>query len=248
MTENIEKMADVNSVNKHCEKSKTNKFTPKTLPIVKLDASEIEVFKKEYLDRGKPAILSGFAESWPAIKWTLSNLKERVGDNFINVRRNTNLDEYKVGQKYNIEKMKFQDYIENILSESKKSKGSYMAVQNIKQAFPQIDKEVVVPEFVGKMHAGPFLWIANKGHYEFCHFDPDDNCLVVLNGSKNVRLYGCDQTTMYPNQLGSKGRTIQSQVFCDDADLEMFPNFINATSYEVINNYNNKLIIIIIYV
>ncbi len=212
---------------------KTNVFMPKTYKIQRFSDLNLEVLKRDFIDAGNPVILTGFAKSWPAIKWTLLELKKQVGLNVINVRRKTNLEEYKVGQKYDIEKMKFEDYIDNILKDNKKSKGSYMAVQNIKQAFPQLQDDVLVPEFVGKMHAGPFLWIAKEGHYEFCHFDPDDNCLIVLNGRKKVRLYGCQLDPMYPNKLGSKGRTIQSQVFCDDPDLKEFPQFENVSCYEV---------------
>ena len=34
----------------------------------------------------------------------------------------------------------------------------------------------------GKLHLGPYLWLALRGHYEFCHFDPDDNFLVIIQG------------------------------------------------------------------
>ena len=34
----------------------------------------------------------------------------------------------------------------------------------------------------GKLHLGPYLWLALRGHYEFCHFDPDDNFLVMIQG------------------------------------------------------------------
>ena len=190
-------------------------------------------FKVEYLQGGRPLVLTGFANRWPARLWSLANLTEKVGQNVINVRRNTDLVDYRVGQKYNIEKMTFQDYIGNIIKGNKKAKSSYMAVQNMKQTFPQLENDIEIPDFVEKLHGGPFLWIANQGHYEFCHFDPDDNCLIVLNGKKSVKLFGCDMSTMYPNELGSKGRTIQSQVLIDEPDLEKFPNFKCAKCYEV---------------
>ena len=28
-----------------------------------------------------------------------------------------------------------------------------------------------------------------KGHYEHCHFDPNDNFLIVFSGRKHVRLF-----------------------------------------------------------
>lgn len=207
------------------------------MELLEIDRCEFidkDVFRSEYLQGGKPLILSGFANDWPSRHWTLQSLQERVGENLVTVRRNTDDDDYKVGKKHKIEKMKLEDYIGNILKGNKKALSSYMAVQNIKQAFPQLENEIIIPDFVEKLHCGPYLWIAYKGHYEFCHFDPDDNCLVILNGRKRVRLFGCDLETMYPNKLGSRGKTIQSRVIADAPDFDRFPNFKNSKCYEVI--------------
>ena len=85
-----------------------------------------------------------------------------------------------------------------------------------------------------KLHGGPFLWLAHKGHYEFCHFDPDDNFLLVFKGQKRVRLFPAqDIDKLYPNPLGSKGKTIQSRVDCDDPDMEQYPMFRDAQCIEV---------------
>ncbi|EDO33170.1 predicted protein [Nematostella vectensis] len=74
--------------------------------------------------------------------------------------------------------------------------------------------------------------MARENHYEFCHFDPDDNFLIMVHGRKRVRLFGGRLSPLYPNELGSKGRTIQSQVNCDKPDLDKFPEFVNAVMYE----------------
>ena len=205
----------------------------RSIPIERVESIDNISFIRDYLQGGRPLVISGFARSWPAMRWTLESLKERVGENIINVRRNTNADDYKVGQKYNIEKMTFGHYIDNILSGNKKAKSSYMAVQNIKQVFPQLEKDIKIPSFVGKMHGGPFMWIANSGHYEFCHFDPDDNVLIILNGKKHVKLFDCDLESMYPNERGSKGRTIQSKVLISQPNYTKFPNFRHSKCYEV---------------
>lgn len=212
-----------------------------TFQIERREFIDNELFKSEYLQGGKPLLLTGYASDWPARQWTLERLKEKVGNIRINVRRNTDVVDYKIGQKYKIENMDFEDYIGNIFKGNRKAKSSYMAVQNIKQAFPQLEDDIVIPSFVEKIHGGPFLWIANQGHYEFCHFDPDDNCLIILNGRKQVKLFGCDVTSMYPNELGSKGRTIQSRVLVNEPDLSSFPNFKDAKCYEVLKLSNSFL-------
>ena len=45
---------------------------------------------------------------------------------------------------------------------------------------------------------------------------------------KQVRLFGIDLNNLYPNPLGSHGKTVQSRVNCDAPDLELFPNFVGA--------------------
>ena len=80
----------------------------------------------------------------------------------------------------------------------------------------------------GKLHLGPYMWVALKNHYEFCHYDPDDNFLVMIQGRKQVRLFGYNHLhSLYPNPLGSYGKTIQSQVDLDNVDADKFPLFVN---------------------
>ena len=192
-----------------------------------------EQFVKCHLEPGKPVVIENYAAEWPALSWTWEGLREKAGENMVHVRRNTNREDYKVGKKYNIVQVRFSDYLEDLLRGNTASKNSYLAVQNVKQAFPQLVNDIVMPPFVGKLHGGPYMWIARKDHYEFCHFDPDDNILVMIAGRKRIRLFGCELETMYPNHLGSKGRTIQSRVNCDQPDLEQFGKFAQASCYEV---------------
>ena len=70
------------------------------------------------------------------------------------------------------------------------------------------------------------MWVALANHYEFCHYDPDDNFLLMIQGRKQVRLFGLDCIdAMYPNPLGSQGKTIQCQVNLDSPNLTKFENF-----------------------
>ena len=57
----------------------------------------------------------------------------------------------------------------------------------------------------------------------------DDNFLVMIQGRKQLRLFGLDQlSNLYPNPIGSQGKTIQSQVNLDSPDLTKYPKFKNA--------------------
>ena len=41
-------------------------------------------------------VIAGAIDKWPAKEWTLENLCDRVGSNKVNVRVNTDCQEYKV--------------------------------------------------------------------------------------------------------------------------------------------------------
>ena len=198
------------------------------------DELSVEDFEDIYLNGERPVLIKGYTKHWKALQWNLNILKEKAGHNNVFVRRNTSQESYKVGQKYNIQSMLFSKYIDNLIEENEISKNSYLAVQNIGKALPELCNDIEVPKYVKKLHGGPFIWLARKGHYEFCHVDPDDNFLIVLNGQKHVRLYPAKEINkMYPNPLGSKGKTIQSQVDCDDPDYKNFPDFNDVECIEV---------------
>jgi len=188
-------------------------------------------FLSQYFLTATPVILTDMTETWPARDWTIEGLRDRVGDNKVWVRGQTNKKDYRTGKAFTIRKARFGDYCTDLLAGNAKARSSYLAVRSIQQSFPQLLDDVPLPVYLqhyGKLHRGPNLWLALKGHYEFNHFDPDDNFLVMIKGRKRVRLFKHDIDSLYPNPLGSHGKTIQSQVNLDSPDLEKFPKFANA--------------------
>ena len=78
------------------------------------------------------------------------------------MRRNTIADEYKTGKAYFAQEASFKSYVDDLIEDNKRCQNSYLAVQNLKKAFPQIVDELNLPQLIfhQKLHAGPFLWIA----------------------------------------------------------------------------------------
>ena len=103
--------------------------------------------------------------------------------------------------------------------------------------FPHLLQDLPPNDFIGKIHGGPYLWIAPKGHYEYCHVDADDGYLCILNGQKRVRMFPARSFAyMYPHAIGSLGRTVQSQVNIEAPDLAMHPDFVHAEHWDVLLN------------
>jgi len=138
-------------------------------PIEEIDASQYdhEHFLGNYKRNNKPLVirnaLGTFDVGTSYQNWSLEYLSKKCGQNKVHVRRNTIAEAYKVGQAYFAEETTFQSYVDDLLAENEVSKNSYLAVQNLRKAFPQIFEELKPAPFVQKLHGGPFLWIARAG-------------------------------------------------------------------------------------
>ena len=199
------------------------------IPRVSFQELTLERFHNEHFKPARPVIITNMADDWPCMKWTIEGLMDRVGDNEVLIRGKTDKEDYKLGKSYVIRRDSFRNYCSDLLQANARAKSSYLAVASLHQAFPQLLDDVPFPDYLsknGKLHLGPYMWVALKNHYEFCHFDPDDNFLLMIKGRKQVRLFDLDCIeALYPNPLGSQGKTIQSQVNLDYPDLEKYPNF-----------------------
>ena len=68
--------------------------------------------------------------------------------------------------------------------------------------------------------------------------------LIMLQGRKQVRLFGCRLPPLYPNPLGSKGRTVQASVDCDNPDLESHPLFAEAICHHAVLQPGDMYVIV----
>ncbi|XP_039250544.2 tRNA wybutosine-synthesizing protein 5-like [Styela clava] len=212
--------------------------------VVRVSDLSVDDFERKFLTKECPVVINSCLKDLSIANWNFEYLLSRVADNEVNVRGRTNCQEYKVGKNYTLRKTTFREYIQDLQKCSARGSSSYMAVQNIAKVFPQLSNECVLPAYIRKVHNGPFMWIAQKGHYEFCHFDPDEGMLMIIEGRKRVKLYkSSDLDELYPNPLGSKGKTIQSQVDCEKPDLEKYSRFRNATCFECVLNSGDALYI-----
>lgn len=135
-------------------------------PIEEIDATQFDFnhFKTNYLKNNKPLVIRNALKVFnvgTAFKnWSLQYLADKCGSNKVHVRRNTIADEYKLGKAYFAQETTFQSYVDDLVEDNKRCQNSYLAVQNLKKAFPQIVDELHLPGLIfdQKLHAGPFLW------------------------------------------------------------------------------------------
>lgn len=85
-------------------------------------------------------------------------------------------------------------------------------------------------------------WFGPGGTVSPMHFDPRENILAQIFGSKYVRLYSPQYSDyLYPNEEGLMTNT--SQVDVENPDLDQFPRFAEAPYVECVLNAAEMLYI-----
>ncbi|KAL0481464.1 lysine-specific demethylase [Acrasis kona] len=195
-----------------------------------------EDFLNEYFNTDTPVILEDAVSTWwpqALQKWSIDYLTDQLGDRIVDVRKNTSTIDYKLGKRYLLAKIPFSKYAFWHKNNMPERYDHYLAVNNIKAAFPEISPHIPLPDHVGKLHAGPYLWIAPDGHYEYTHVDAHDNFCAIIRGRKNFRIFSTgDFDKLYPHDFGSKGKTVQSRVHLDNIDYELYPKMRQAVCME----------------
>ena len=140
------------------------------IPRVSAHDLDADAFQREFFDKCRPVVICGATDDWPARRWTIESLVERVGQNEVWVRGKTHKQDYREGKAYTIRKDTFGNYCSDLLKGNARARSSYLAVASMPSAFPQIADEVPLPSYVtangGRLHLGPYMWVALKGHYE----------------------------------------------------------------------------------
>ena len=58
--------------------------------------------------------------------------------------------------------MPFRKYADWHINQHPERYDHYLAVNNIKASLPELHSHIPLPDHVGKLHAGPYLWIATE--------------------------------------------------------------------------------------
>ena len=131
--------------------------------------------------------------------------------------------------------MRFGDYLNYLeANEGGKSQETAYLAQN--EVFQEVLKDLTIPRFCedptlrvgeGKLYH-TMLWLGPGGTVSPLHFDPMDNILIQLVGSKRVRLFSPDTTPLlYAGNDGNQYNT--SAVDIERPDLDKYPLFQQAS-------------------
>lgn len=249
-------------LNTECKKIKTHEM-PDTVALNVNKRIEIVFMpslynmKKKYMELGKPIIIKGLLDHWPAIKdpdrsWkNLDYIRSVAGLRTVPVE---------IGSKYTDEDwsqvlMTFSEYIDTFIEGTQeprkpewKGKCGYVAQTELFEQIEQLKKDIITPDYImitdktyEEQQVAINAWFGPKGTISPCHYDPNHNILCQVVGSKYIRLYDTKYSeNLYPHE-GKLSNT--SQVDIEHPDEVKFPRFREAEYRECILEEGDALYI-----
>ena len=205
----------------------------------RLDTIDRQTFRDNYLKPGRPLVLTGLSQSWPAFqKWSLDYFKQVAGDRSVPVYDGSKADaSKKVNQPDKW--MKFGDYLDLIATQPTDLR---IFTFNIFSNVPELLGDYTNPSFCGGfVDRFPLMFFGGAGSKVFLHFDIDVSniFLTQFHGSKRVLLFGPDQTPrLYKLPLSFHGL---EDIDWTNPDFDRFPALRGAKGSTTVLNHGDTL-------
>jgi len=211
--------------------------------VIRLADISSEQLLASFRDPHVPVVITDYVKTWPAAtKWTPEFLVETHGDKIVPVVTMTDGDYAHSGRK----EMRLADYIEHVQScereitdgqKSVRRNGGetwYLAQAPLAKVFPDLLLDIEIPPYISDEKYSSAVMYAGGTLFSQLHYHPRGSAMLcMVYGTKTVRLFPPDQTSLlYPHSLKS-GLAHVSQTRHKEPDEQQFPKFSKAKYLEV---------------
>jgi len=198
-----------------------------------------EEFLERYYAVGRPVILVGELEGWPALaRWTPDYLKAKIGSALVEYQGGrTSNARFEMEKDLHRREMPFDAFIESIQRVGDGNDAyitAYNSERNRQALAPLADDMEFLDRFLTREPPSPtgMMWIGPAGTVTSLHHDLTNNFIVQLVGRKRLKILPAAEV----------GRLYNHQhVFSQIADLDdpaldasLYPRLIGARAYEVV--------------
>ncbi|HVV87960.1 MAG TPA: cupin-like domain-containing protein [Kofleriaceae bacterium] len=181
---------------------------------------------------GRPAVLTGIIDDWPALRaWTPAYLKERLGHHDVEIQGDRARDPlYERNSIAHKQVVRFSDLVDRVVAGP--SNDVYMTANNagrnaafLRDAFADV---TMPPYFTASWEGRGFFWFGPEGTVTPLHHDLTNNAMAQVMGRKRVRLISPLDTPRLYNH-----RHCFSEVDLEAPDLARFPLFAGVQVLDV---------------
>lgn len=205
------------------------------LEVKTLNCPTLEEFNKAYYITQIPVKLKECMEHWPACtKWLdLNYLLKVAGSRTVPIELGSHYTDENWTQKL----MSLKDFINNHYLGNADTIG-YLAQHNLFDQISELRNDICIPDYCALSRnyddsCEPDInaWFGPEGTVSPLHFDPKDNLLAQVYGTKQILLFSPnDSECLYPHEDKLLFNTAQVDPY--KPDLERFPKFSSATVYK----------------
>ena len=229
--------------------------------IDRLDSPTPELFRTEYLAKGRPVVIRGAAARWRAAEWTPEYFKHTfpgiklmyetwAGDESTN-------DPLEFVRKQARSTETVQSFVEMMEATERASRKLYCAEWRVFEAIPQLRSDIeslepymgflrALPSFViRRLQLEPLLWMGPAGVISTLHFDRAHNFFIQLHGRKKWILVAPEHSddVYYPCADFPLSQLHMSPVDAENPDLVRFPRYRYANPVEIVLEPGDALFI-----
>lgn len=210
------------------------------LPIDRVSNKDKDLFRQNYFNPHKPAVITDFCHDWPAYQnWSFENLKQRAGHLTVDLYNNKPADPDKSSM-FVDERMNFGDYLDLIASNQTVELRIFLF--NIFKHIPELKKDILKPDIVpGFAMSLPFMFYGGAGSVVHMHYDIDLSHVFLTQfvGRKRVVLFAPEYTPM----LYRLPYSVVTYTNVNNPDYEKYPALQHVKGYECILDYGETLYI-----
>ncbi|CAH0546362.1 unnamed protein product [Brassicogethes aeneus] len=200
------------------------------------ECPSMELFDKIYFKAKIPVKLKSCMKHWPAsTKWLDVNYILKIaGDRTVPIE----IGSHYVDENWSQKLMTLKDFIhKHYLSDDDGDIG-YLAQHNLFEQISELKNDICIPEYCALsldydncIEPDINAWFGPKGTVSPLHFDPKDNILAQVYGTKQIILFSSEDTKyLYPHESNLLFNT--SQVDPINPNLLLHEEFTKATMYK----------------
>lgn len=199
-------------------------------------AMSSETFYRDYCAQNRPVILTDAVADWPAVnRWTPEYLKERCGDQTVQIQARRSSDpNYEIDKDSHRESCRFGDFVDQVFFNGE-SNDYYMTAANATSngaVLSELLGDIPMPAAYtdpGRALDLAFLWVGPSGTITPLHHDLTNNFMAQISGRKRIRMISpAHQPYIYNH------RHCFSRVDIDNVDEAEFPLFENIHVFDLI--------------